>query len=56
MKGRKIFHKEALSDKIDETIQLDYLTNQERSLSYLSILKSNNDRESSGIKKQPLIL
>lgn len=56
MKGRKIFHKEAIIDKNDETIQLDYLTNHERSLSDLSLLKSHNYRENSGVKRQlPLL-
>ena len=40
MKGRKVLHKETLVDSINETIQLDYLSNKDRNFNDLSILRS----------------
>ena len=41
MKGRKVYHKENISDTINEIIQLDYLSNKERLLNDLSMINSN---------------
>ena len=40
MKGRKVLHKETSVDSINETIQLDYLSNKDRNFNDLSILRS----------------